>query len=54
MTAGFRFTLRRRPMIGIKTATLLALSALVFPAAASLRAEDRMRTGLWEVTGDCK
>src|SRR5450759_420720 len=37
-------------MIGIKTATLLALGALVFPAAVSLRAEDRMRTGLWEVT----
>ena len=37
-------------MIGIKTATLLALSALLFPAAVSLRAEDRMRAGLWEIT----
>ncbi len=37
-------------MIGIKTATLLALSALLFPAAVWLRAEDRMRAGLWEVT----
>jgi hypothetical protein len=37
-------------MIGIKTATLLALGALLFPAAVSLRAEDRMRAGLWEVT----
>ena len=37
-------------MFGIKTATLLALSALLFPAAVSVRAEDRMRAGLWEVT----
>jgi hypothetical protein len=37
-------------MIGIKTATLLALSALLLPAAVSLRAEDRMRAGLWEIT----
>jgi hypothetical protein len=37
-------------MIGIKTATLLALGALLFLAAVSLRAEDRMRAGLWEVT----
>ena len=37
-------------MIGIKTATLLALSALLFPSAVSLRAEDRMRAGLWEIT----
>jgi Protein of unknown function (DUF3617) len=37
-------------MIGIKPITLLALIALAFPAAASLRAEDRMRAGLWEVT----
>jgi hypothetical protein len=37
-------------MFGIKTATLLALSALLFPAAVSVRAEDRMRAGLWEIT----
>ena len=37
-------------MIGIKTTTLLALSALAFTAAVSLRAEDRMRAGLWEIT----
>ena len=37
-------------MIGIKSTTLLALVTLVFPAAVSLRAEDRMRAGLWEVT----
>jgi hypothetical protein len=37
-------------MIGIKTATLLALSALLFPSAVSLRAEERMRAGLWEIT----
>src|ERR1035441_6186772 len=37
-------------MFGIKTATLLALSALLFPAAVSVRAEDRVRAGLWEVT----
>src|SRR5450759_1429279 len=37
-------------MFGIKTATLLALSALLFPTAVSVRAEDRMRAGLWEVT----
>ena|ERR1035437_5780499 len=37
-------------MFGIKKATLLALSALAFTAAVSLRAEDRMRAGLWEVT----
>jgi hypothetical protein len=36
-------------MIGIKPITLLALIALAF-VAASLRAEDRMRAGLWEVT----
>ena len=37
-------------MIGIKTATLLALSALLFFSAVSLRAEERMRAGLWEIT----
>ena len=37
-------------MFGIKKATLLALSALAFIAAVSLRAEERMRAGLWEVT----
>ena len=37
-------------MFGIKTATLLALSALLFPSAVSLRAEERMRAGLWEIT----
>ena len=37
-------------MIGIKTATLLALSALLFRSAVSLRAEERMRAGLWEIT----
>jgi hypothetical protein len=36
-------------MIGIKTTTLLALIALSSPAAVSLRAEDRMRAGLWEI-----
>jgi hypothetical protein len=37
-------------MIGIKTVTLLALSALLVPSAVSLRAEERMRAGLWEIT----
>src|ERR1017187_8926333 len=37
-------------MFGIKTATLLALRALLFPAAVSVRAEDRVRAGLWEIT----
>jgi hypothetical protein len=37
-------------MIGIKQATILALIGLTFPGAAWLRAEDRMRAGLWEIT----
>lgn len=36
-------------MIGIKSATL-PLVALIVSGAAWLRAEDRMRAGLWEVT----
>jgi hypothetical protein len=37
-------------MIGIKQATILALIGLTVPGAAWLRAEDRMRAGLWEIT----
>ena len=37
-------------MIGIKQATILALIGLTFPGAAWLRAEDRCRAGLWEIT----
>ena len=37
-------------MIGIKSATILGLVASTFIAAPSLRAEDRMRPGLWEIT----
>ena len=37
-------------MIVIKLATLLGLVAMTFIAASSLRAEDRMRPGLWELT----
>jgi hypothetical protein len=37
-------------MIGIKSTALLALIALTFPGATCLRAEERMRAGLWEVT----
>ena len=37
-------------MIGIKSAAILGLAAMTFIAAASLRAEDRMRPGLWEIT----
>jgi hypothetical protein len=36
-------------MIGIKSATILGLVAMTF-IASSLRAEDRMRPGLWEIT----
>ena len=36
-------------MIGIKPASVLALVAVTLLAAPSLRAEDRMRPGLWEV-----
>jgi hypothetical protein len=34
----------------IKSATILALVAMTFTAGSSLRAEDRMRPGLWEVS----
>jgi hypothetical protein len=37
-------------MIGIKPVNVLALIALTFTAADLLRAEERMRTGLWEVS----
>ena len=37
-------------MIGIKSVAALALICLTFPGAAWLRAEERMRAGLWEVT----
>src|ERR1035437_6996081 len=37
-------------MIGNEQATILALIGLTFPGAAWLRAEDRMRAGLWEIT----
>jgi len=37
-------------MMIIKSATLLTLLALIIPGAAWLRAAERMRTGLWEIT----
>src|ERR1039458_2487633 len=37
-------------MFSRKSATLLVLIALTLPAAKCLRAQDRMRAGLWEVT----
>jgi Protein of unknown function (DUF3617) len=37
-------------MIGIKSTALLALIVLTLPGATCLRAEERMRAGLWEVT----
>ena len=37
-------------MIGIKSATILGLVAMTFIAAPLLRADYRMRPGLWEIT----
>jgi hypothetical protein len=37
-------------MMGIKPVALLALTTLAFIPASSLRAEERMRAGLWENT----
>jgi hypothetical protein len=37
-------------MTGIKSATIFGLVAMTLTAALPLRAEDRMRPGLWEVT----
>jgi hypothetical protein len=37
-------------MTGTRSFTVLALLAVTFTAAALLRAEERMRAGLWEVT----
>jgi hypothetical protein len=37
-------------MIKIKSATILALVGMTFTVAPLLRAEDRMRPGLWETT----
>jgi hypothetical protein len=37
-------------MIKIKSATILALVGMTFTLTPFLRAEDRMRPGLWEIT----